>query len=88
MDWEGYSPALTSAHLDLTLSKAARRCINNTYTYVQYVLHEKYTNADRHALEPKNKHMSSYMSSVYVYADKMYVKYKQNPDAAGPSCPL
>lgn len=59
------SSALTPAHLELTHSEEAKRCINNTCTNVQYVLQGKYLYTGRHALlHHKNKHASSYMCHV------------------------
>lgn len=41
------SPALTPS---TSGADTLRDSINNTHTYVLYVLHGKYTNADRHSL--------------------------------------
>lgn len=76
------SPALTPAHLELTHSETVRRCINNTHTYVQYVLHGKYTNVDRHALlhQRTNKRPHTCVVRIHVFEgthlhkDKIYAK--------------
>lgn len=99
--WPGKgSPALTPAHLELTHSETARRCINNTHTcvwtYVQYVLHGKYTNADRHARLRSRTNTRPHACVVCVYLNahtcrktkcmwNHVITHTYRADAAGPS---